>query len=145
YKIVVLVDRDKDDCLQLKKLLNKMADDAGLVKKSSSKNNVFQVLNRIAVEEIEAWFFGDADAMRAAYPKLSLNFETKAKYRMPDSITNAWESMEGVLQRSGYFKTGLRKTEAAYEISKNMEPLKNRSKSFQVFWQGISDAFKTEI
>jgi hypothetical protein len=28
-------------------------------------------LNRIAVEELEAWFFGDIEALRAVYPKLS--------------------------------------------------------------------------
>jgi hypothetical protein len=138
YRIVVLLDRDRDDCIQLKSQLNQMAIDAGLIIKSPQNNNVFQVINRIAIEEIEAWFFGDADAMRAAYPRLSKNFETKATYRIPDNISNTWESMERILQRSGYFKTGLRKTEAAYEISKNMHPLKNRSKSFQIFWQGIT-------
>lgn len=138
YKIVILLDRDRDDCVLLKNRLDQMATDAGLITKSSVRNNVFQVLNRIAIEEIESWFFGDADAMRAAYPKLPRNFEGRAAYRNPDNISNTWESMERILQRSGYFKTGLRKTEAAYEISKNMQPLKNRSKSFQIFWEGIT-------
>lgn len=144
YRIVVLVDRDRDDCIELKNSLNEIAKTAGLKVKTGTDAGSFQVLNRVAVEEIEAWFFGDADAMRLAYPKLSKNFEMKAKYRIPDSIQNTWESMESLLQRGGYFKTGLRKTEAAYEISKNMEPLKNRSKSFQVFWQGISDCLQDE-
>lgn len=144
YRIVVLVDRDRDDCIELKNSLNEIAKTAGLKVKTGTDAGSFQVLNRVAVEEIEAWFFGDADAMRLAYPKLSKNFEMKTKYRIPDSIQNTWESMESLLQRGGYFKTGLRKTEAAYEISKNMEPLKNRSKSFQVFWQGISDCLQDE-
>ena len=144
YRIVVLVDRDRDDCIELKNSLNEIAKTAGLKVKTGTDAGSFQVLSRVAVEEIEAWFFGDADAMRLAYPKLSKNFEMKAKYRIPDSIQNTWESMESLLQRGGYFKTGLRKTEAAYEISKNMEPLKNRSKSFQVFWQGISDCLQDE-
>ncbi len=33
---------------------------------------------------------------------------------------------------------GLRKTEAAAEISSHMQPLRNRSKSFQVFWEDIT-------
>jgi hypothetical protein len=144
YRIVVLVDRDRAECIELKNSLNKIAKTAGLKVKTGTDAGSFQVLNRVAVEEIEAWFFGDADAMRLAYPKLTENFEMKAKYRIPDSIQNTWESMESLLQRGGYFKTGLRKTEAAYEISKNMEPLKNRSKSFQVFWQGISDCLQDE-
>lgn len=138
YRIVVLLDRDRDDCIALKNNLNKIATDAGLITKSSARQNTFQVLNRIAIEEIEAWFFGDANAMRMAYPNLSGNFESKALYRNPDNIKNTWETMERLLQRSGYFKTGLRKTEAAFEISQYMHPLNNRSKSFQIFWEGIT-------
>lgn len=137
FKIVVLVDRDNDDCLLLKNNLNRIAVESGLTIKSSS-DNLFQVMNRIAIEEIEAWFLGDAEAMRLAYPKLSKTFENKTAYRNPDNISNTWEAMETLLQKCGYFKTGLRKTKAAYEISKNMEPLNNRSRSFQVFWEGIT-------
>src|ERR1035437_1809835 len=86
YRIVVLLDRDRDDCVVLKNKLNQMAHDAGLITKSSSQDQRFQVLNRIAIEEIEAWFFGDADAMRLAYPKLSANFEKKSRYKYPDGI-----------------------------------------------------------
>jgi len=138
YKIVVLLDRDRDDCIELKNKLNKMASDAKLITKSSVQNNSFNILNRITIEEIEAWFFGDADAMRNAYPRLSANFEKKAAYRNPDEIADTWEVMERLLKRSGYFETGLRKTEAAFEISKHMQPLNNRSRSFQVFWEGIT-------
>ncbi len=145
YRIIILLDRDRDDCIELKNSLNKMATDAGLVTKSSSHKNVFQVVNRIAIEEIEAWFFGDANAMRIAYPKLSGNFETKALYRNPDNIKNTWEAMERLLQRSGYFKTGLRKSEAASEISQYMQPLHNRSRSFQVFWEGITSCLHNEM
>ena len=119
-----------------------MAIDAGLIIKSSVTNNLFQVINRIAIEEIESWFFGDSDAMRQTYPKLSSTFQNKSIYRNPDNINNTWESMERILQAKGYFKTGLRKTEAAFEISKNMQPLKNRSKSFQIFWQGITECLQ---
>jgi len=138
FKIIVLLDRDKDNCTDLKTKLNQIAEHSGLVTKSNPNHNKFQVLNRIAIEEIEAWFLGDADAMRIAYPRLTANFEKKVAYRNPDEIAETWETMERILQRSGYFKTGLRKLEAAYEISKQMQPLRNRSKSFQVFWQGIT-------
>ena len=59
-KVVVLIDRDKEDCEKLKLQLEEMAEEAGLLTPSLSDN--FQVLNRIAVEELEAWFFGDIDA-----------------------------------------------------------------------------------
>ncbi|MCD4737106.1 MAG: DUF4276 family protein [Bacteroidales bacterium] len=93
----------------------------------------------ILVEEIESWFFGDADAVRKAYPRVSAIFERKTGYRNPDSIQGGtWEALERILKAAGYFKTGLRKTECANEISKYMEPLNNKSKSFQVFWDGLS-------
>ncbi|MFH1119654.1 MAG: DUF4276 family protein [Bacteroidota bacterium] len=138
YRIIILVDRDNEDCKKLKAKLDQCAVNAGLKCKSNPKNIPFQILNRIAIEEIESWFFGDPDAVRLAYPRLTL-FENKAQYRNPDNIVNTWETLENLLQQKGYFKTGLRKSEAAYEISLRMQPLNNRSHSFQIFWSGISD------
>jgi hypothetical protein len=43
------------------------------------------------------------------------------------------------LQKHGYYKTGLRKIEAADKISFNMQPLRNKSKSFNIFWSGINE------
>lgn len=140
YKIVVLIDRDNVDCGALKKQLENFALQAGLSTKSYVEEPArFTVMNRIAIEELEAWFFGDADAVRTAYPHVSTSFERKASYRIPDNIKGGtWEALERILQTAGYFKTGLRKSEAAYEISKYMNPLSNRSRSFQVFWEGIT-------
>jgi len=143
YRIVVLIDKDRDDCHVLKNRLDNMAIEAGLITKTNAQHNNFQVVNRISIEEIEAWFFGDADAMRKAYPRLSKNFERKEKYRNPDAITNTSEVLEAFLQRNGYFKTGIRKIEVANDISKYMLPLNNTSKSFQVFWQGITDCLQS--
>jgi len=46
----------------------------------------FQVINRIAIEELEAWFFGDWPAMCAAYPKLDASVPKRAGLRDPDAI-----------------------------------------------------------
>jgi hypothetical protein len=98
----------------------------------------FQVLNRIAIEELEAWFFGDIDALIHACPGISPNLGSQAKYRDPDMITGGtWEALEKVLQRAGHHKGGLEKTRAAREISQYMNPSKNRSKSFQIFYDGL--------
>jgi len=141
FKIVILIDRDNTDCHILKSNLELFAGDANLVTKSSAiANQKYSVLNRIAIEELEAWFFGDAGAIKSAYPRISKNFERKSAYRHSDDIQGGtWEALERILQQSGYFTTGLRKIEAANEISKFMQPLKNRSKSFQVFWEGLQD------
>ncbi len=64
-KIVILIDEDREDCQLLKQQLETIAKKAGLITKTSRlKNQKFQLLNRIIVEELEAWFFGDIDAIR---------------------------------------------------------------------------------
>ncbi len=62
YRIVVLIDEDRADCRALKAKLEDAARGAGLPTKSRPKRGKFVVLNRIAVEELEAWFFGDPQA-----------------------------------------------------------------------------------
>jgi hypothetical protein len=140
YVLIVLLDRDQEECIGLKHRLEEAAKNANLTTKSNPRpDGRFSVLTRIAIEELEAWFFGDADAVRIAYPRVSKNFEKKSAFRDPDAIKGGtWEALERILQAGGYFKSGLRKTECANEISNNMQPLNNRSKSFQVFWEGIT-------
>jgi hypothetical protein len=135
-KIVVLVDRDNDDCKKLKAKLDEIAQKAGLMTKGNGSN--FQVVNRIAIEEIEAWFFGDPDAIRKAYPKVSKAFEKKQKYRNPDAVTGGtWEALEALLQRAGYYPAGIPKIEVARNISTYMNPEKSNSPSFRIFVDGI--------
>ena len=129
--LLVIVDRDDDECRVLKARLEAIANGAGLGTKSKPKQGSFQVINRIAIEELEAWFFGDWLAVRAAYPRLEASVPHRAGFRDPDAIKGGtWEAMERVLQRKGYFKTGLRKMELARAVAVEMEPARNRSGSF---------------
>lgn len=142
WAILMLVDRDDDDCADLKQRLEAMAADAGLLSKSvAGVGRPFQVANRIAIEELEAWFFGDWQAVQAAYPRVSVNLPAKAGFRDPDAILGGtWEALERVLQRAGYFSGGLRKLECARSIARHMEPERNRSGSFQAFGGALSAA-----
>jgi hypothetical protein len=139
YRIVVLVDEDRQDCRMLKQELETVATRAGLITKSTAREgSVFQVLNRIAVEELEAWFFGDVDALRTAYPRVSPNLHKNHRYRDPDAISGGtWEALERVLQQNGYFQGGLPKIQAADEIAQHMVPERNTSRSFQIFHAGL--------
>jgi hypothetical protein len=141
HKIVVLIDRDDDDCIGLKQKLENIAKDCGFITKSMAKNNQnFQVLNRIAIEELEAWFFGDVNAITQAYPTVSKNLDKKEPYRYPDAIKGGtWEALERVLQKAGYHKGGLEKIKAAREIGLYLNPQNNSSSSFQMFYQGLID------
>ncbi len=139
WRIVVLVDLDARACKELKNELEDMAIGAGLVTKTSVLAGAkFQVLNRIAIEELEAWFWGDIEALVTTYPKVNPHLHAKAKYRDSDAIAGGtWEALERELQRAGYFREGLRKVNAAREISANMDPTRNTSQSFQTFYQGL--------
>ncbi len=140
WRIIVIVDRDDDQCDQLKRQLDEMAQNAGLRTRSQGGGPTFQVVNRLAIEELEAWFFGDWDAVRAAYPKVSPNVPGKSGYRDPDAVLGGtWEALERVLQKAGYFRTGLRKIEAARAIAENMQPGRNRSRSFQKVREALSE------
>ena len=133
HRIVVLVDRDDDACDQLKIQLEQMAQDAGLFTRSRRNNNQFTVVNRIAVEELEAWYFGDWEAVHAASPRIPMTIPQQASYRDPDAIRGGtWERFQQVMQRAGYFKSGLRKIEAAQSIGNFIDPNRNRLHSFQV-------------
>ena len=141
YFIVVLIDGDREDCLTLKEKLEKIALEAGFITKSAAGiNQSFQVLNRLAIEELESWFFGDVQALVTAYPGVTPNLGSQAKYRDPDAITGGtWEALERVLQAAGYHKGGLQKLPAARDISIHMNPEVNRSKSFQTFYSGLKE------
>jgi hypothetical protein len=138
-RVVVLVDCDDDDCADLKRQMEEAALDAGLTTKAASGGGAFVVLNRIAIEELEAWFFGDVEAIRTAYPRVPAGLGQQAKYRDPDAITGGtWEALENVLQKHGYHREGLAKLKAARDIAQHMEPSRNRSKSFRIFINGLT-------
>lgn len=129
-RVAVLVDRDDDDCGQLKAVLRKMSDDAGLPAQA--------VLLRIAIEELEAWFFGDVRALHAAYPRVPIDLDKQVKYRDPEVISGgAWEALEHVLQKHGYHQKRLFKSKAASDIAPHMNVENNNSKSFQAFRDGL--------
>ena len=139
WRIVVLIDEDRKDCHELKANLEKAAHEASFVTKSSAaQNEDFQVVNRIVIEELEAWFFGDIEAMHAAYPKIPINLQSKAKYRNPDAIRGGTsEALEHLLIQSNCYQKRIHKPTVAQNIARHMEPSRNRSKSFQVFVEGL--------
>jgi integrase len=140
WRIVVVVDRDDDDCQELKESLEAMAVTAGLATKSNPKRDRFSVVNRLVIEELEAWYFGDWEAVRKAYPKVNAAIPSQGKYRSPDAIKGGtWESFERVMKAAGYFKTGLRKIEAARAVAAHMDPSRNRSRSFQVLHEALAE------
>lgn len=139
HRIVVLLDEDRQDCLALKAQLEKAARDAGLLTKSAAKGKVFKVLNRIAVEELEAWFLGDLAAIQKAYPRFKPNHVAAANRMDPDAVKGGTsEALERALQQAGYYSTGLPKIEVARNIAGHIDVARNTSASFKQFVQGIA-------
>ena len=137
----MLVDRDNGDCGKLKEELEAAATSSGLPTRSNAADRRWRVVNRVAIEELEAWYFGDCAAVCSAYPRTSRNVPGKAAYRDPDAIRGGtWEAFERVMQRHGYFEAGLRKVEAARAVAKFMDPMRNRSDSFAKFRDAVAEA-----
>ena len=139
FRIIILIDRDRDDCHKLKRTLEEAAARAGLRSCSTAGEGDWQVATRVVIEELEAWYFGDWDAVKAAYPGVS--GDLPRRYRGPDAVTGGtWEAFERMLQRAGYFKGGLRKMEAAQAVGQHIDPRRNTSDSFAVFRDAVLEA-----
>ena len=137
YRIVVIVDCDDDECQELKSRLEDICQTAGLRSRRAADGSDWQVVTRIAIEELEAWYFGDWQAVRQAYPRVS----RRSPHRDPDAVMGGtWEAFERILRKRGYFKQGMVKVQAATAIGKHIDPARNRSRSFAVFRDAIAEA-----
>jgi hypothetical protein len=138
WYIIVLIDKDNEECVELKQKLEEIAKNEGFITRpNAGPNGKFNIINRIAIEELEAWFLGDVRALRIAYPKIPRFLDRRRNFRNPDAIHNTSETLERVLKRAGYYRGGMPKIEVARKISVNMEPNRNNSKSFQVFCDAL--------
>lgn len=143
YRIVVIIDRDDDNCNALKGELDWIATTAGLKTPKAGTDKYWQIANRIAIEELEAWYFGDWDAVRTVYPRVKETIPNIAQYRDPDAIAGGtWEAFERLLKQGGYFKNGIRKTEVARALGQQVTPEHNRSISFQKLRTVLLDAIQ---
>lgn len=141
WRMLVVVDRDDEDCHDLKQRLEGITQRAGLLSRSRAGGGPWQIVNRIAIEELEAWYFGDWEAVRAIYPGVAAGIPSRQAFRDPDAIAGGtWEAFERVMRKHGYFKGGLSKIEAARAIGAEIEPARNRSRSFQAFRWALTEA-----
>ncbi len=141
WRIVVIVVLDNEDCLELKARLEAIAQRAGLRTRTSSGTPQWQLVNRIAIEELEAWYFGDWQAVRAAYPRVASTVPYRQGLRDSDAIAGGtWETFERVMRKHGCFKGGLPKIEAARAIAAHIDPARSRSRSFRILHAAIDEA-----
>ena len=131
--VVVVVDLDDDDCLKFKQdLLNVL----------NACNPRPKTLFRIAIEESEAWLLGDGPALTAAYSNAKTSVLNSY---VQDSICGTWEVLADAvypggsahLKTLGYPPAGIAKGKWAKTIGPHMDVDRNKSKSFQVFRDGV--------
>ena len=131
--VVVVMDLDDRDCMALKRELLDVLN--GCEPRP-------RALFRIAIEESEAWLMGDRAAVQQAYPNAKVPV---LNAYMQDSICGTWERLADAvhpggsmrLKKAAWPEAGRAKCEWAVRIAPYMDPDRNRSKSFQVFRDGI--------
>lgn len=135
---VVVVDRDDEDCRELKAKIEEHFVAAGLVTLTARSGGArVDACTRIVIEELEAWFFGDVAALRSAYPRISPTLARQRRYRDPDAITGGTDrALEQLLARHGYGES-LAKVATAAAVAPHMDVEANRSASFRAFRDGV--------
>ncbi|WP_238947816.1 DUF4276 family protein [Caldimonas brevitalea] len=131
--VVVVLDSDRRNCQQflgeLQTLLNQ-CDPAP------------RTLFRLAIEEMEAWYLGDREALLAAYPRAKR--DVLARYQQ-DSVCGTWELLadavypggQAAIRKAGWPLPGQIKHEWAEKIGPRMSVEVNASPSFHKFREGL--------
>jgi hypothetical protein len=125
---VVLRDQDSGNCRVIKQ---RLADRCGEGGRPDS-------LVRIACHELESWFVGDWQAVGEAFALPNLHKQSaKALYRNPDKIGSP------VTELRKFIPT-YQKRDGARRIGPHLLIERNRSRSFQVFVQGLQKLLTQE-
>ena len=121
-RFVIVRDNDGGNCRQLKEHLVKMCREA----------DRDDTLIRIAVQELEAWYFGEPEALAEAFCRDDLrDIGRKARYRNPDRIERPSRELARLLVPDFHKISGARKMAA------HLDPGRNRSGSFSAFVKGV--------
>ena len=141
HRLLVVVDRDQKDCKDLKSELETICKDAGLRSRRVAGGSDWQLATRVVIEELEAWYFGDWSAVVKAYPGVSDTVPNRQGYRKPDEIKGGTcERFAAVLKEGRYHRQDFPKIEVAGKMGALMEPERNISPSFRVFWDTVLEA-----
>ncbi|MFD2785086.1 DUF4276 family protein [Hymenobacter rubripertinctus] len=136
-RVIILMDADTD-CRRRKAELEQVVANVGLLTKTSAApHEPFRIITRLAIQELEAWFLGDREAIQAAYPRVRPQHFSGLPQN-PDTIADTWETLWRVLREGKYYLAGKAKVEWAETIAPHLDPARNTSASFQYFRQGLA-------
>jgi hypothetical protein len=131
--VVVALDADDRDCVRFLAELRSLAASCGAT---------HFTLFRLAIEEMEAWYLGDRDALHRAYPKARLR---ALDHYVQDSVCGTWELVAEAIypgraraiRQAGWPLPGQIKHEWAGRIGPLLDPETNLSSSFGKLRDGI--------
>ena len=132
--VVVVVDTDRRDCKGFLQELKSVAEGC---------NPVPRTHFRLAIEEMEAWYLGDREALLKAYPRAKR--DVLDRY-VQDSACGTWELLAdavhtggvAAIKKTGWPLPGQIKHEWAEKIGPFMSLNQNASPSFGKFRDGLS-------
>jgi len=126
-RFVVIRDNDGGDCHELNNRLKNLCETSGRS----------DALVRIACQELEAWYIGDAKALADAFDnELLRNIGKKASYRNPDTIQQPSREMAKLVP-------AFQKVSGARRMGCTLSRHDNRSRSFQVFMDGVEREYSS--
>lgn len=131
--VLVVLDVDNRNCVDFLSELKALAAEG-----NSPPNTMF----RLAIEEMEAWYFGDRHAIQAAYPHAKVDV---LDGYVQDSVCNTWEVMADAvhaggsasIKKAGWPLPGQIKHEWAEKIGPLIDPDRNISPSFGKLRDGL--------
>lgn len=138
--VVIVLDTDKRNCVAFLDELKAVTD---------ACEPTLDILFRLAIEEIEAWYLGDKAALLEAYPKAKS--EVLGRY-IQDSACGTWELLADAvhaggstaIKKAGWPLPGQLKHEWAKKIGPFMDPDRNISPSFGKFRDGLRRLVATD-
>lgn len=118
-RFLVVQDQDSNDCRALKQELLQLC---GEYKR--------EILVRIACHELEAWYWGDLEAVQQAYHKDLGKIGRKRAYRIPDNIVSPKRELQKLLPEH-------QQIDGARRIAEYIEVDRNTSASFHALIEGV--------
>lgn len=131
--VVVVLDSDQRNCAEFLAELKALA---------ASCHAPSKTMFRLAIEEVEAWYLGDQQALQAAYPRVRT--DVLGRY-VQDSVCGTWELLadaihsggSAAIKKVGWPLPGQLKCEWAEKIGPLLEPDRNVSPSFGKLRDGL--------
>jgi len=131
--VVVVVDSDDRDCVEFLEQLHEVA---------RACKPLPTTLFRLAIEELEAWYLGDREAVLRAYPRAKTS---ELDDYVQDSSCGTWERLadavcpggSAAVKKAPWFRQGELKHEWAERITPLMDPERNVSCSFGKLRDGL--------